>query len=355
EDDIAFSDSGDYAANVEMAEAIAPAGARAAATQPLQKIATPGAHTIEQVCAFLKIPAKQTVKTLIVVGSEENSLVALVLRGDHELNEIKVEKIAGVGKPLQFASEEQIRQATGCNPGSLGPVGLNMVVIADRSAAHLADFVSGANVDGFHLTGVNWERDLPAPRVEDLRSVVSGDPSPDGNGTLSIKRGIEVGHIFQLGTKYSQAMNAKVLNEEGRDQVMIMGCYGIGVSRVVASAIEQNHDDKGILWPDAIAPFRIAIVPLNAQKSALVREQAEQLYAQLSSLGYDVFLDDRNERPGVKFADMELVGIPHRFVIGERALADNKIEYKGRGDSEAREIALTDVLAFIEQHIPRLP
>ncbi len=353
EDDIAFSDSGDYAANVEMAEAIAPAGARAAATQPLQKIATPGAHTIDQVCVFLKVPATQTVKTLIVVGSEQNSLVALVLRGDHELNEIKAEKIAGVGKPLQFASDEQIRQATGCNAGSLGPVGLNMTVVADRSAAHLADFVSGANVDGFHLTGVNWARDLPTPLIADLRSVVSGDPSPDGNGTLSIKRGIEVGHIFQLGTKYSQAMNATVLNDEGREQVMIMGCYGIGVSRVVASAIEQNHDDKGILWPDAIAPFRIAIVPLNAQKSAPVREQAEQLYAQLSSLGYDVFLDDRNERPGVKFADMELVGIPHRFVIGERALADNKIEYKGRRDSEAQEIALTDVLAFIEQHIPR--
>jgi prolyl-tRNA synthetase len=354
EDDIAFSDSSDYAANVEMAEAIAPAGSRPAARQSLQKIATPGAHSIDEVCAFLKVPAQQTAKTLIVAGSEENTLVALVLRGDHELNEIKAEKIAGVGKPLRFASDEQVRAAIGSNPGSLGPVGLTIPVIVDRSAAHLADFVCGANVDGFHLTGVNWERDLPLARVEDLRNVVTGDPSPDGHGTLQIRRGIEVGHIFQLGTKYSQAMNAKVLNEEGREQIMIMGCYGIGVSRVVASAIEQNHDAQGIIWPDAIAPFRIAIVPLNAQKSEKVRAEADRLYAQLSGLGYDVFLDDRNERPGVKFADMELVGIPHRFVIGDRALADGKIEYKGRCDSEAREISLTDVLPFVSQHIPQL-
>jgi len=302
------------------------------------------------------------VKTLIVLGAaaegkesegRETPLVALLLRGDHELNEIKAEKIPGIGTPLTFASDEQIRSATGCNPGSLGPLGLSMTVIADRSAAHLADFVAGANEDGFHLTGVNWERDLPLPQIADLRNVVAGDASPDGNGTLSIKRGIEVGHIFQLGTKYSQALNAKVLNEEGREQVVIMGCYGIGVSRVVASAIEQNNDAQGIIWPDAIAPFRIAIVPLNAQKSPAVREQAELLYANLSSLGYDVFLDDRNERPGVKFADMELIGIPHRFVIGDRALADNKIEYKGRRDSDAQEIALTDVTAFVTQKIPR--
>ena len=354
EDDIAFSDSSDYAANVEMAEAIAPATARPAATQPLQKMATPGAHTIDEVCAALKISAQQTVKTLIVAGSEEGALIALILRGDHELNEIKAEKMAGVGKPLRFASDEQIRAATGSNPGSLGPVGLNIPMIVDRAAAHLADFVCGANEDGFHLTGANWARDAAVTRVEDLRNVVTGDPSPDGKGTLQIKRGIEVGHIFQLGTKYSQAMNAKVLNEEGRDQIMIMGCYGIGVSRVVASAIEQNHDAQGIIWPDAIAPFRIAVVPLNAQKSALVRETAERLYAQLSELGYDVFLDDRNERPGVKFADMELIGIPHRFVIGDRALADNKIEYKGRRDSDAQEIPLADVLTFVATHIPRL-
>jgi prolyl-tRNA synthetase len=354
EDDIAFSDSSDYAANTEMAEAMAPTGTRPAPTLPMYKVATPGAHTIQEVSAFLNAPAAQTIKTLIVVGSEDNSLVALVLRGDHELNEIKAEKIEAVGKPLQFASEEQIQHTIGCRPGSLGPVGLKMTVIADRSAAHLADFIAGANDDGFHLTGVNWERDLPAPQIADLRSVVNGDPSPDGKGTLTIKRGIEVGHIFQLGTKYSQALNATVLNEEGREQIMIMGCYGIGVSRVVASSIEQNNDAQGIIWPEAIAPFRIAIVPLNAQKSQPVREQAERLYAELTALGYDVFLDDRNERPGVKFADMELIGIPHRFVIGDRALADNKIEYKGRRDGEAREIALTDVSAFVAQHIPPL-
>ena len=357
EDDIAFSNSSDYAANVEMAEAVAPAGARAAPTQALQKVATPNAHSIDEVSTFLKVDAKQTAKTLIVLGvAEENKpapLVALVLRGDHELNEIKAEKIAGVGKPLQFASDEQIRQIIGCNPGSLGPIGLKIAVIADRSAAHLADFVCGANEDGFHLTGVNWERDLPLPRIEDLRNVVEGDLSPDGNGTLQIKRGIEVGHIFQLGTKYSSAMNATVLNEEGREQVMIMGCYGIGVSRVVAAAIEQNHDGRGIIWPEALAPFQIAVVPLNGQKSEIVRVEAEALYSRLQAMGYAVFLDDRNERPGVKFADIELIGIPHRFVVGDRGLAENKLEYKGRRDAEAREIALSDIDAFIQQHIPR--
>jgi prolyl-tRNA synthetase len=357
EDDIAFSNSSDYAANVEMAEAMAPTGERATATQTQQKIATPNAHTIDEVSALLKVDAKQTIKTLIVLGAEEEGkptpLIALVLRGDHALNEIKAEKIAGVGKPLQFASDEQILQAIGCNPGSLGPIGLKITVIADRSAAHLADFVCGANENGFHLTGVNWARDLPLPRVEDLRNVVEGDPSPDGNGTLQIKRGIEVGHIFQLGTKYSAAMNATVLNEEGREQVMIMGCYGIGVSRVVAAAIEQNHDAQGIVWPDALAPFQIAVVPLNAQKSEAVRAEADALYNRLRALGYAVLLDDRNERPGVKFADIELIGIPHRFVIGDRGLVDNKLEYKSRREAEAREIALSDVDAFIQQHIPR--
>jgi prolyl-tRNA synthetase len=357
EDDIAFSDSSDYAANVEMAEALAPAGERPAATQALQKIATPGAHTIDEVCTFLKVDAKRVLKTLIVLGAAaENKpvpLVALVLRGDHELNEIKAEKIAGIGKPLQFASDEQIRQTIGCNPGSLGPIGLTIPVIADRSAAHLADFVCGANDDGFHLTGANWLRDLPAPRIEDLRNVVEGDPSPDRKGSLQIKRGIEVGHIFQLGTKYSAAMNAKVLNEDGREQVMIMGCYGIGVSRVVAAAIEQNHDAQGIIWPDALAPFQIAVVPLNAQKSEAVRAEADALYNRLLAMGYAVLLDDRNERPGVKFADIELIGIPHRFVIGDRGLADNKLEYKNRREADAREIALSEVDAFIQQHIPR--
>jgi prolyl-tRNA synthetase len=356
EDDIAFSNSGDYAANVEMAEALAPAGMRAAPTQTLQKIATPNAHTIDEISEFLKIDAKQTVKTLIVLGVEEKNksapLVALVLRGDHTLNEIKVEKIAGVGKPLRFAGEEQIQQTIGCKPGSIGPVDLKIDIVVDRAAAQLADFVCGANEEGFHLTGVNWQRDAARGRVEDIRNVVAGDPSPDGNGTLLIKRGIEVGHIFQLGTKYSAAMNAKVLNEEGREQVVIMGCYGIGVSRIVAAAIEQNHDENGIIWPDAIAPFQIAIVPLNAQKSAVVHAQSERLYESLQRMGYAVLLDDRNERPGVKFADIDLVGIPHRFVVGERSLLENKLEYKSRRETQAREIALTDVDSFLQQYIP---
>lgn len=353
EDAIAFSDSSDYAANVEMAEAVAPAGSRPAATQTLDKVATPGAHSIEAVSALLQVAPAQTLKTLIVNGAEAGTLVALVLRGDHTLNKIKAEKIAGVGNPLTLADDAAIQRATGCKPGSLGPVGLSIPVIVDCSAAHLADFVCGANADGFHLTGVNWERDLPLGAIADLREVVDGDPSPDGHGHLQIKRGIEVGHIFQLGTKYSAALNAKVLNENGVDQIMLMGCYGIGVSRVVAAAIEQNHDAQGIVWPEAIAPFQIALVPLNAQKSAAVREQAERLYETLNGLGYAVFLDDRNERPGVKFADMELVGIPHRLVIGERGLADNKLEYKNRRDGSAAEIALDDVISFVQQHVPR--
>src|SRR5690606_4176397 len=284
---------------------------------------------------------------------EEAPLVGLLLRGDHELNDIKAEKLAGVAQPLQFASDEQIQKAIGCKPGSIGPIGLKLSLIADRSAAHLADFICGANEDGFHLTGVNWERDLPLPQIADIRNVVAGDPSPDGNGSLLIKRGIEVGHIFQLGTKYSEAMNATVLNEEGREQVMVMGCYGIGVSRVVAAAIEQNHDAQGIIWPDAIAPFQIAVVPLNAQKSEAVREQAQALYERLQSLGYAVLLDDRNERPGVKFADIELIGIPHRFVVGDRGLAEGKLEYKHRREAESREILLGDIDAFIQQNIPR--
>lgn len=353
EDDIAFSDGSDYAANVEMAEALAPAGARPAPGRALEKVATPGAHTIEEISTFLQVPAQQTLKTLIVAGDKPGALIALVLRGDHELNDIKAEKLDGVGVPLRFAGEAEILDATGCKPGSLGPLGLTLPVIVDRSAAHLADFVCGANSDGFHYTGVNWERDLPLPPVEDLRNVVEGDPSPDGRGHLQIKRGIEVGHVFQLGTKYSAAMGARVLNEEGREQVMLMGCYGIGVSRVVAAAIEQNHDERGIIWPDAMAPFQIAIVPLNAQKSAAVRECAERLYESLSGMGYAVFLDDRNERPGVKFADMELIGIPHRLVVGERGLADNKLEYKGRRDDAAQELALDDAIAFLQQRVAR--
>ena len=357
EDDIAFSDTSDYAANVEMAEALAPAGARPSANRTVEKVATPGAHTIDEVSAAMKVAAAQILKTLIVYSdTDENGnkeLVALVVRGDHNLNEIKAEKIAGVASPLTFASEEDIQAKLNCKPGSIGPVGLSIRVIADRSAAHSADFVCGANEDGFHLSGVNWDRDVSFNEIADLRDVVEGDPSPDGQGSLLIKRGIEVGHIFQLGTKYSEAMKATVLNENGKDQTMIMGCYGIGVTRVVASAIEQNNDDKGIIWPASIAPFEIAIVPLNIQKSERVREHAEQLYATLRGLGYDVLLDDRNERPGVKFADMELVGIPHRIVIGDRGLDNGMLEYKNRSASDNEDVAIDGIVDFIQQQLPR--
>ncbi|CAA0094237.1 Proline--tRNA ligase [Zhongshania aliphaticivorans] len=357
EDDIAFSDTSDYAANVEMAEALAPAGKRPAATKTIESIATPDAHTIDEVSAFLKVPTSEILKTLIVYSDADEEcnkqLIALILRGDHNLNEIKAEKIAGVACPLTFASEEDIQATLNCKPGSIGPVGVNIRIIADRSAAHCADFVCGANKDGFHLSGANWDRDASYTETADLRDVVEGDPSPDGQGSLLIKRGIEVGHIFQLGTKYSEALKATVLNENGKDQTMTMGCYGIGITRVVASAIEQNHDDKGIIWPVSIAPFEIAIVPLNLQKSERVREHAEQLYATLSGLGYDVLLDDRNERPGVKFADMELTGIPHRIVIGDRGLDNGMLEYKNRLESDNQDVAIDGIVDFIQQQLPR--
>jgi prolyl-tRNA synthetase len=267
------------------------------------------------------------------------------------LNAVKAEKLTGIAAPLQLADEETVRSVIGAGFGSLGPVGLDIPVIVDRSAAVMADFTCGANRDEIHLTGVNWHRDCPLPRVEDLREVVEGDPSPDGSGRLQIKRGIEVGHIFQLGTKYSEAMNAGVLDEQGRNVTMTMGCYGIGVSRVVAAAIEQNHDDRGIIWPDAMAPFQLAIVPLNMQKSEAVARCAEELYGQLQAAGIDVLLDDRNERPGVKFADMELSGIPHRIVIGDRALADNSIEYKGRRDEDAQLVPRADILDFLQARL----
>ncbi|GAA4081770.1 proline--tRNA ligase [Zhongshania borealis] len=357
EDDIAFSDTSDYAANVEMAEAVSPAGERPASSQTLEKVATPNTHTIDDVSALLKLNAEQVLKTLIIYGEEDENgkqdLIALVLRGDHQLNEIKAEKIAGVASPLTFASEEDIVAVLGCKPGSIGPADLSIRVIADRSAAHCADFACGANEDGFHLTGGNWDRDAKFTETADIRNVVEGDPSPDGQGSLLIKRGIEVGHIFQLGTKYSEALKASVLNENGKDQVMTMGCYGIGVTRVVASAIEQNNDAKGILWPASIAPFEVAIVPLNMQKSERVREQAENLYNTLRGLGYDVLLDDRNERPGVKFADMELIGIPHRIVIGDRGLDNGMLEYKNRRASDNEDIAIDDIVDFIQQQLPR--
>ena len=351
EDDIAFSDSGSYAANVEMAEALAPATGRPQPAAELAEVATPGVKSIEELAAFLKIDPASSAKTLLVAGAEEDQLVALVLRGDHQLNPIKAEKIEGIAAPLRLASEEEARTTCGAGFGSLGPVGLEIPVIVDRSAACLADFSCGANRDDAHFTGVNWERDVPLGRVEDLRRVEEGDPSPDGTGRLQIKRGIEVGHIFQLGTKYSEAMGAKVLDETGRNITMIMGCYGIGVSRIVAAAIEQNHDERGIVWPASMAPFQLAIIPLNMQKSPEVASCAEELYAALLAAGVDVLMDDRNERPGVKFADMELVGIPHRIVIGDRALADDKIEYKGRRDSESQLVGRAAILDFLKARL----
>jgi prolyl-tRNA synthetase len=351
EDAIAYSDSSDYAANVEMAEALAPPTERPEPTTTLQKVATPGVRTIEELASFLSIDPASCVKTLVVAGEEEGALVALVIRGDHQLNSIKAEKLPEVAAPLQMASEEQVRATCKAGFGSLGPVGLDLRVIVDRSAAQLADFVCGANTDDMHLTGVNWERDCPLEHIADLRDVVAGDPSPDGKGALQIMRGIEVGHIFQLGTKYSEAMNAQVLNENGKNVAVTMGCYGIGVSRVVASAIEQNHDDKGIIWPDAMAPFQLAIVPLNMHKSEDVARCAEDLYQKLQSAGVEVLLDDRNERPGVKFADMELIGIPHRIVVADRALADGNIEYKSRCAEESELIAKDNILEFLLERL----
>ena len=351
EDAIAFSDGSDYAANVELAEALAPPGEAAEPGQAMTEVATPGVASIEELADFLQVESSATAKTLLVHGEDEGSLVALVLRGDHQLNALKTEKLPGIANPLRMADEKAVRAALGAGFGSLGPVGLEIPVIVDRSAATLANFICGANRDGSHLTNVNWHRDCPLPRVEDLREVVEGDPSPDGHGRLQIKRGIEVGHIFQLGTKYSEAMNARVLDEQGKNTTMTMGCYGIGVSRVVAAAIEQNHDERGIIWPDAMAPFQLAIVPLNMQKSDAVRSCAEELYEQLSAAGIEVLMDDRNERPGVKFADMELTGIPHRIVIGDRALADDNIEYKGRRDDEAQLIARGEIVAFLRERL----
>ena len=351
EDDIAFSDTSDYAANVEMAEAVCPAIERPAPGAEMIEVATPGVKTIEDLANFLSIDAAASVKTLVVKGEDEGQLVALVLRGDHKLNGIKAEKLAGIANPLQMAEEADVLKTLGAGFGSLGPVGLDIDVIVDRSAAVLADFSCGANRDEFHITGANWERDCPVTRVEDLREVAEGDPSPDGQGRLQIKRGIEVGHIFQLGTKYSESMKAEVLNENGKSVTMTMGCYGIGVSRVVASAIEQNHDDKGIIWPEAMAPFQLAIVPLNMQKSETVASCAEALYEDLKSAGIDVLLDDRNERPGVKFADMELIGIPHRIVIGDRALAEGNIEYKGRRDDDSQLIPQEKIVSFLQEKL----
>ncbi len=356
EDAIVFSDASDYAANIEKAEALPPAETRPSATATLTKVATPGAHSITEVSAFLKVPASQIVKTLLVhakVLDEKapKQLIALVLRGDHELNEIKADKHPLIASPLTFASEEEIRAATGANPGSLGPVGLTMTVLVDHSAAVLADFVCGANEDGYHLQGVNFDRDITNYQTADLRNVVEGDPSPCGSGRLVIKRGIEVGHIFQLGEKYAAAMKAGVLNEEGKHQIMTMGCYGVGVSRIVAAAIEQNNDAHGIIWSDAIAPFQVAIVPMNMHKSVRIQETAEKLYRELTAAGIEVLFDDRKERPGVMFADMELLGVPHHIVIGERNLDERLVEYKHRRSGEKALLNIDEVVATLRSKI----
>ncbi len=352
EDDIAFSDSSDYAANVELAEALAPATERPAPGAAMEKVDTPNAKTIEELVAQFDLPMEKTVKTLVVKGAEEGQLVALLVRGDHELNDIKAEKLDIVAAPMEFASEEEIRQAVGAGPGSLGPVGLPIPIVIDRSVAVMSDFGAGANEDGKHYFNINWERDVALPQVADLRNVVEGDPSPDGKGTLTIKRGIEVGHIFQLGTKYSEALGAKVLDENGKSVVMPMGCYGIGVTRVVAAAIEQNHDDRGIIWPAAIAPFQVALVPVNIKKSPRERELAEKLYAELTEAGIEVLFDDREkERLGVKLADSELLGIPHRVVIAERGMDSGVLEYKGRGDADKTEVAVDEVVAFLTEKL----
>jgi len=347
EDAIAFSTVSNYAANIEKAEALMPTGSRTAAAAKMALIDTPNQHSIEEISRFLNIAPSQCLKTLIVKG-EEDSLVALLLRGDHELNKIKAEKIEGILSPLEFASDEEILSACNCKAGSIGPIGLAIKVIADRSVVLMSDFVCGANQDDKHYTGVNWERDLSVPKqIEDIRTVVEGDPSPDGRGALAIARGIEVGHVFQLGQKYSAAMSAVVLGEDGQPATVTMGCYGIGVSRVVAAAIEQNHDERGIVWPAAMAPFQVAVLPVGASRSAAVREATESLYQELLAAGIEVLLDDRDARPGVMFADMELIGIPHRVVIGDRNLAAGQLEYRGRCDSDNTLVARERLLEWL--------
>ena len=356
EDSIAICDQCNYAANVELAPALPPVGERASGAKAMQTVDTGNAKTIDEVSQFLKVPANQTVKTLLVKGTE--GVIALVLRGDHELNAIKAEKLSQVANPLTFVTPGEAQQAAGSEPGSIGPVDLKITVIADEAAARLSDFVCGANQNNKHLTGVNWGRDLPEPLIADIRNAQEGDPCPNSEekkcpGVLIIKRGIEVGHIFQLGTKYSEAMQATVLDEAGKAVTMPMGCYGIGVSRVVAAAIEQNHDDNGIIWPDAIAPFHIALVPIGYAKSEAVKSAVDQLYQELTRAGLDVLLDDRNERPGVIFADMDLIGIPHRLVLGEKGLAKGVVEYKGRREKVVREISLTELVAEMVRIVKR--
>jgi prolyl-tRNA synthetase len=351
EDAIVFSDGDDYAANLEAAVALPPQGNRPAPQQALQKIATPGARTIADVVTLLKLPPQRMVKTLIVDGDENGSVVALVLRGDHELNTVKAQKLPGVASPLRMATPESVLAATGTTPGYVGMVGLRCRIYADHSALALADFVCGANEKDMHFAGVNWERDVQGALAADLRNVVEGDASPTGKGTLRIARGIEVGHIFQLGRKYSEPMKAVVLDESGKETALLMGCYGIGVTRIVAAAIEQNHDERGIIWPVPIAPFQVVLVPINLHKSARVRELSDQLYDDFSAAGIEVLYDDRDARPGVKFADAELLGIPHRLVVGERGIDAGKLEYRGRRDAASTEFPLAEALAFMQARL----
>ncbi len=342
EDAIAYCDADSYASNVETAATERPAGERPAATQALETVSTPDVRTIDALCEFLKVRPEQTLKTLIVEG--EDGPIALVLRGDHELNAVKAQKLPGVKTPLTMAGPDAVRAATGAGPGYAGPHGLGVPVFFDHATALMADCVAGANRDGAHLTGLNFGRDIDEPGTVDIRNVVAGDPTPGGNGELSIARGIEVGHIFQLGDKYSRAMNAAVLDDEGRERVLSMGCYGIGITRIVGAAIEQNHDDAGIVWPEQLAPFDAVIVPIGMDKSETVREAAEELYRNLESRGVDVLIDDRNARPGVKFADAELIGIPHRLVVSKRGLAAGEIEYRHRRDTESVQLKRDEAL-----------
>ncbi|MDT8407127.1 MAG: proline--tRNA ligase [Methylococcales bacterium] len=347
EDAIVFSDQSPYAANIEKAESLPPEKARPEATQGLARIDTGALTSIEELTANLNVPASHCLKTLIV-HAEEDGLVALLVRGDHTLNPLKAEKLPGVKSPLQMASDQEIEAAVGCKPGCLGPLNLNLPIIADHAVKVMADFVTGANATGWHFQGVNWDRDLPEPaRFADLRLVQAGDPSPDGQGTLDIARGIEVGHIFQLGVKYSDAMNASVVNEDGKHQTLIMGCYGIGISRVVAAAIEQNHDPRGIIWPDAIAPFQIALCPMNLHKSQRLQQAVEALYQTLLEAGFEVLFDDRKVRPGFMFADMDLIGIPHRVVVSEKGLDDGVFEYQFRRSRESTLIPQAELLEHL--------
>ena len=353
EDAIAFSSESDYAANVEKAEALAPPTQQPAALEALRIVTTPDAKTIRDLVEQFQQPIEQTVKTLVVAAAEggDSALIALLVRGDHELNEIKADNLPEVASPLRFAADHEIEHAIGAGPGSLGPLNLPIPCIADRSVAALANFSAGANINGKHYFGINWGRDLPLPRVADLRTVMEGDPSPDGKGTLTIARGIEVGHIFQLGRKYSDAMQASVLDAAGRAQIMTMGCYGIGVSRVVAAAIEQSHDQRGIIWPASIAPFQVALLPMRMDKSLRVKEAVERLYSEMTDAGLEVLLDDRDVRPGVMFADMELIGIPHRVVIGERGLDQGQVEYRARADSENSLVELDRIISLLQEKL----